>query len=300
MGRNPKFRATSPASGPLPIGHPRGTHRSQVFQFFSYFDLARTMTDYYKKSSMIYKNFTSIFPLVYKASGTLLNTCSDLLCAGLTFYKKSPHSPHMNFTESSRTSAEKRAVQHLTEVYLDNPFTGSEEEMALIMMMFRNKQGSVGVEEILCNLLGLTQNNEKHGFDGIDSTTGIMYELKPSQSATATYNDVTEGKLRTMKNDKDNKVIFEVHIEGKLLFIAKVAGKLMAEILEERYNNKKRKIQSGDDIGSRQTHNISLLGFIKRFGVGEVEVLFYKKNALMQKKLLHLLNLTENVNKLDI
>lgn len=213
----------------------------------------------------------------------------------------------MNFTVSSipSTEAQTEAIRLLTEVYSDKPFTGTGTEMALIMMMMLNKQGSVGVEEILCRLLGLIQNREKHGFDGQHPETKVLYELKPGQAASATYNDVTPEKIRLMTESPNNKVIFEVHLQGKVLFIAQVSGKNVAKMLLDRYLRKKKKILLGEADGTRQTHTISLTAYVKEFGTSDVEVLFYNPHIGTSKLgvssvLVKTLGLTVPVNKLQI
>jgi hypothetical protein len=249
---------------------------SSLFGSVSYFDYGSSMTRIYKKSRSIFSKIK------------------------LDFINQTCRLDGMDFTTTEKTHSELGAIRCLKEIYLGREFTGTDIERALVMMMMLNKQGSVGVEEILCEILGLTQNNSKHGFDGVDLETGIMYELKPSKEALATYNDVTPEKINTMTNTVGNTMIFEVHTEGRLKFIAEVSGKLVAEILFDLYTARKENIKKGKSEGSRQTHKVSLHAFIKRFGAGQVNVLFYDPDGdPISKNNKKALGLVGPINKLD-
>ena len=65
------------------------------------------------------------------------------------------------------------AMLHFAQIYTGQPFTGTQVERELIMMMLTNSQGSVGLEEALCGILNLKQTVSKHGFDAIDTVTNV-------------------------------------------------------------------------------------------------------------------------------
>lgn len=203
------------------------------------------------------------------------------------------------------------SVKLICEIYLGKPYTGTEREYGLLkMMLIKNKQGSTGVEPALCYVLGLDQNVDKHGFDARHPHTMTLIELKPSagiNSPDATYNDVTTKKIKELEDTPNNKIIYAVHSEGKLVFMAMVDGKLLAEILKEKYLLTEDKNFSQENtskgVGNRktrrQTHKISLLSFVKKFGADKVTVLFYKPHNDFQESLVESLKLKEPVDNIS-
>lgn len=206
------------------------------------------------------------------------------------------------------------SVKLICEIYLNKPYTGTQREYGLLkMMLIKNKQGSTGVESAVCYILGLYQNTEKHGFDAMHPRASTLIELKPSTSISspeATYNDLTIKKIKELEDTPNNKIIYAIHDEGKLVFMGMVSGKLFSQILKEKYLLKESKNFSEENVSKntgdrkvyRQTHKVSLLSFIKKFGEKEVTVLFYVPNNKLQKNLVKALGLknpVDNLNKFD-
>jgi len=200
---------------------------------------------------------------------------------------------------SMNTTARCIAMKHFAQIYTGQPFTGSNEERELIMIMLTNSQGSVGLEEVLCTLLKLKQAVTKHGFDAVDEKTGVRFELKPSMllSPIARYNDVTEKKIAELKGCK-NELVFETHIDGRMIFLAKIDGQKLAKVLEEKYLNRKAKIETGKTKGTRQSHGIRINELIEQFGANSIDVVYYFPHSKFNKTTKKLLNLTKEVNNL--
>jgi hypothetical protein len=197
------------------------------------------------------------------------------------------------------TTPRSQAMKHFAQIYTGKPYTGSPEERELIMMMLTNSQGSVGLEEVICTLLNLKQVVTKHGFDAIDEKTGAFFELKPSMlfSPVARYNDVTEKKIAELKNCK-NELVFETHIDGRMIFLAKIDGQKLVEMLEEKYLKRKAKIETGKTKGTRQSHGVKINEIIHRFGAKSIDVVYYFPHDKFNKTTKKLLNLTKEVNNL--
>ena len=190
---------------------------------------------------------------------------------------------------------------HFAQVYTGQPFTGTQVERELIMMMLTNSQGSVGLEEALCGILNLQQTVSKHGFDAIDTATNVRYELKPSMQhkPTARYNDVTPKKIHEM-NQCENIVVFEVHCDGRMIFLAKVDGKNVATLLQEKFIARQKSIETGknENKGTRQSHGIFLNEIVARFGKKSVDVVYYFPSDNFHKPTKKLLGLNAEINNL--
>lgn len=203
-----------------------------------------------------------------------------------------------------------RAVKLIKERLFKQTFTGDETARELVdMMLIYNKQGSTGVEDVLCSKLGLHINVEKHGFDARHPETSTLLELKPSRnidSLSATYNDLTIKKIKELETTPNNKVVFAGFCDGEMVIIAMVPGQSFSKILAEKYTVKEEKIfgeentskEAGEEKIHRQTHSISLLSVIKKLGKEQVEVLFYTPHHRLQKSLIKTLELTNPVDKL--
>jgi hypothetical protein len=193
------------------------------------------------------------------------------------------------------------AMQHFAQVYTGQPFTGTPIERELIMIMLTNSQGSVGLEEALCDVLKLKQTVSKHGFDAIDEKTQVRYELKPSMQSkpTARYNDLTPKKIDEL-NECKNVVVFETHFQGRMIFLAKVNGKHVATLLQEKFIARQKSIEAGksENKGSRQSHGIYLNEIVARFGKKSVEVVYYFPSDNFHKPTKKLLGLNAEVNNL--
>lgn len=202
------------------------------------------------------------------------------------------------------------AVELIEQRLFNQPFTGDEKHRQLVdMMLIYNKQGSTGVEDVLCSKLGLHINVEKHGFDARHPETSTLLELKPSRnidSLSATYNDLTTKKIKELETTPNNKVIFAGFCDGEMVIIAMAPGQSFSKILAEKYTVKEGKIfgeenaskEAGEEKMHRQTHSISLLSVIKKLGKEQVEVLFYNPHHRLQKSLIKTLELTNPVDKL--
>jgi hypothetical protein len=213
-----------------------------------------------------------------------------------------------NFEPIIKTEPEKRCEELLAEIYMDKPFTGTDVERAFCKMMLTNKQGSVGIESVLCNELGLYENKHKHGFDGKHRLTGAFVELKPNTdlSSSGTYNDVTPKKINELMNTPDNIVMFASHVprEGKLALVVMLPGKNIAAMLDEKMKAREKKIlgrmNEGKKTGTRQTHSISLRAYIKKYGSTALEVIYYKsKIDGVSDKMKKALNLTSDINLME-
>jgi hypothetical protein len=213
-----------------------------------------------------------------------------------------------NFEPIIKTEAEKRCEELLAEIYMDKPFTGTDVERAFCKMMLTNKQGSVGIESVLCNELGLYQNKHKHGFDGKHRLTGAFVELKPNTdlSSSGTYNDVTPKKINELMDTPYNVVIFAAHVpsEGRLALAVMLYGKNIAAMLDEKMKAREKKIlermNEGKKTGTRQTHSISLQAYIEKYGTSATEVIYYKSTIDgISNKLKKALNLTSDINLIE-
>jgi hypothetical protein len=191
------------------------------------------------------------------------------------------------------------AMLHFAQIYTGQPFTGTQVERELIMMMLTNSQGSVGLEEALCGILNLQQTVSKHGFDAIDTATNVRYELKPSMQhkPTARYNDLTPKKIDEL-NECNNIVVFETHCQGQMIFLAKVDGKHVATLLQEKFIARQKSIEANKNKGTRQSHGIYLNEIIERFGKNSVEVVYYFPSDNFHKPTKKLLGLNAEVNNL--
>ena len=191
---------------------------------------------------------------------------------------------------------------HFAQIYTGQPFTGTQVERELIMMMLTNSQGSVGLEEALCGILNLKQTVSKHGFDAIDTVTNVRYELKPTMQhkPTARYNDVTLKKIHEM-NGCNNIVVFETHCRGQMIFLAKVDGKHVATLLQEKFIARQKSIEAdkGKGKGTRQSHGIYLNEIIERFGKNSVDVVYYVPNNNFHSETKQLLELKHAVNRIS-
>ena len=194
------------------------------------------------------------------------------------------------------------AMLHFAQIYTGQPFTGTQVERELIMMMLTNSQGSVGLEEALCGILNLKQTVSKHGFDAIDTVTNVRYELKPTMQhkPTARYNDVTPKKIHEM-NGCNNIVVFETHCQGQMIFLAKVDGKHVATLLQEKFIARQKSIEAdkGKGKGTRQSHGIYLNEIIERFGKNSVDVVYYVPNNNFHSETKQLLELKHAVNRIS-
>ena len=194
------------------------------------------------------------------------------------------------------------AMLHFAQIYTGQPFTGTQVERELIMMMLTNSQGSVGLEEALCGILNLKQTVSKHGFDAIDAETNVRYELKPTMQhkPTARYNDVTPKKIHEM-NGCNNIVVFETHCQGQMIFLAKVDGKHVATLLQEKFIARQKSIEAdkGKGKGTRQSHGIYLNEIIERFGKNSVDVVYYVPNNNFHSETKQLLELKHAVNRIS-
>jgi hypothetical protein len=213
-----------------------------------------------------------------------------------------------NFESVIKTEAEKRCEELLAQIYMDKRFNGTDVERAFCKMMLTNKQGSVGIESVLCNELGLYQNKHKHGFDGKHSLTGVFFELKPNAdlSSSATYNDVTPKKINELMDTPNNIVTFASHTpnEGRLALAVMVSGKNVATMLDEKMKAREKKIlermNEGKKTGTRQTHSVSLWAYIEKYGSAALEVIYYKSTIEgVSNKLKKALNLTSDINLID-
>ena len=191
---------------------------------------------------------------------------------------------------------------HFAQIYTGQPFTGTQVERELIMMMLTNSQGSVGLEEALCGILNLKQTVSKHGFDAIDTATNVRYELKPTMQnkPTARYNDVTLKKIHEM-NGCNNIVVFETHCQGQMIFLAKVDGKHVATLLQEKFIARQKSIEAdkGKGKGTRQSHGIYLKEIVERFGKNSVDVVYYVPNNNFHSETKQLLELKHAVNRIS-
>ena len=194
------------------------------------------------------------------------------------------------------------AMLHFAQIYTGQPFTGTQVERELIMMMLTNSQGSVGLEEALCGILNLKQTVSKHGFDAIDAETNVRYELKPTMQhkPTARYNDVTPKKIHEM-NGCNNIVVFETHCQGQMIFLAKVDGKHVATLLQEKFIARQKSIEAdkGKGKGTRQSHGIYLKEIVERFGKNSVDVVYYVPNNNFHSETKQLLELKHAVNRIS-
>ena len=194
------------------------------------------------------------------------------------------------------------AMLHFAQIYTGQPFTGTQVERELIMMMLTNSQGSVGLEEALCGILNLKQTVSKHGFDAIDTVTNVRYELKPTMQhkPTARYNDVTPKKIHEM-NGCNNIVVFETHCQGQMIFLAKVDGKHVATLLQEKFIARQKSIEAdkGKGKGTRQSHGIYLNEIVERFGKNSVDVVYYVPNNNFHSETKQLLELKHAVNRIS-
>jgi len=193
------------------------------------------------------------------------------------------------------------AMLHFAQIYTGQPFTGTQVERELIMIMLTNSQGSVGLEEALCDVLKLKQTVSKHGFDAIDEKTGVRYELKPSMRSTpkATYNDLTPKKINEL-NECKNVVVFETHFQGRMIFLAKVNGKHVAILLQEKFIARQKSIKASknENKGTRHSHAISLNEIVERFGKKSVDVVYYFPSDNFHKPTKKLLGLNAEINNL--
>ena len=194
------------------------------------------------------------------------------------------------------------AMLHFAQIYTGQPFTGTQVERELIMMMLTNSQGSVGLEEALCGILNLKQTVSKHGFDAIDTVTNVRYELKPTMQhkPTARYNDVTPKKIHEM-NGCNNIVVFETHCQGQMIFLAKVDGKHVATLLQEKFIARQKSIEADKNKGkgTRQSHGIYLNEIVERFGKNSVDVVYYVPNNNFHSETKQLLELKHAVNRIS-
>lgn len=166
-------------------------------------------------------------------------------------------------------------MQKMLDVYLGRPPSGTPDEIGYIKMMLNNDQGSTGVEEMMARILNIEKLDPKHGFDAIDYNNNQHVEFKPTTTdyPTATYNDVTPKKIDDLMATRSS-LVYEVHHLGELMFMASVSGKHASEMLRDKYNAKLKKIKDGENIGTRQTHTLSLLSLVNKYGKDAVNVMF--------------------------
>ena len=195
-----------------------------------------------------------------------------------------------------------KAIQFLTELLMEQPFTGDKDHRELCMMMLNSQQGSTGLEEALCEILDIKKIADKHGFDAVDEN-GIHYELKPTKDIkklAVTYNDITDKKLDSMRSC-ENVFVFVTAEDGKLTFLMMVDGKLIVKLLEESYYkveivNKKR-IENGE-APRRASLSVSMTNIVNTFTRDSINVLFFKANSGVARKIGKYLGLTTDINKL--
>ena len=195
-----------------------------------------------------------------------------------------------------------KAVQFLTELLMDHPFSGDKDHRELCMMMLNGQQGSTGLEEALCEILNITKIADKHGFDAVDEN-GIHYELKPTKDVkklSVTYNDITDKKLDSMRSCENVFVLATVE-DGKLTFLMMVDGKLIVTLLQESYYkveivNKKR-IECGE-APRRASLSVSMNNIVNTFTRDSINVVYFKANSGVAKKIGKYLGLTADINKL--
>jgi len=65
----------------------------------------------------------------------------------------------VNFDPIEKTQSELRCEELLAQIYMGKDFDGTDVEKAFCKKMLTNKQGSVGVEEVLCKQLGFIKIN---------------------------------------------------------------------------------------------------------------------------------------------
>lgn len=210
---------------------------------------------------------------------------------------------YQNFDPVKKTEAEKEACKLLGQLYMGEEFTGDEVNRALCMMMLKNKQGSVGIEEVLCEKLGLDQNTHKNGFDGKHKNTNELYELKPKSDIDgprAMFNDITPAKIEQMETTPNFKVVVgSSNKDGKLVFMVVLSGKNVAQLLKIKYYKRRESIGSGDTIGTRHTPSVSVLEYFNHFKFSGLKVVYYKKQKGFQQKLIDNLGLTYEINEID-
>ena len=195
-----------------------------------------------------------------------------------------------------------RHIQFIVELVMGYTFSGDNNHRELCMMMLNSQQGSTGLEESLCEILGITKIADKHGFDAIDDS-GTYYELKPTKDIkkmSVTYNDITDKKINSMRNC-ENIFVFATIESGELTFLATVDGKLIATLLQESYYkvaivNKKRMEDGGQP--RRASLQISLFNIVKTFTNGSINVLYFKLKSNTAKRIHKYLPLTSDINKL--
>lgn len=210
---------------------------------------------------------------------------------------------YMNFEPVKKTKAEEEVYKLLSQFYMGEEFTGDEKDRAFCMMMVTNKQGSVGIEEVLCQKLGLDKNTHKNGFDGRHKNTKELYELKPKadlDTPRAMFNDLTIEKIHQMETTPNNKVVIASHTkDGKLVFVVILSGKNVAQLLKIKYHKRIEKIMSGGKTGTRQTPSVSVLEYFNQFKFSDLNVVYYKKQKGFQQTLVNKLGLNSEINELD-
>ena len=210
---------------------------------------------------------------------------------------------YQNFDPVKKTEAEEEACKLLGQLYTGEEFTGDELDRAFCMMMLKNKQGSVGIEEVLCQKLGLDQNTHKNGFDGKHKNTNELYELKPKSDIDgprAMFNDITPAKIEQMETTPNFKVVVgSSNKDGKLVFMVVLSGKNVAQLLKLKYYKRKESIGSGDTIGTRHTPSVSVLEYFNHFKFSGLKVVYYKKQKGFQQSLIDNLGLTSDINEID-
>lgn len=210
---------------------------------------------------------------------------------------------YQNFDPVKKTEAEKEACKLLGQLYMGEEFTGDEVNRALCMLMLKNKQGSVGIEEVLCEKLGLDQNTHKNGFDGKHKNTNELYELKPKSDIDrprAMFNDISPAKIEQMETTPNLKVVVaSSNKDGELVFMVVLSGKNVAQLLKLKYYKRKESIGSGDTIGTRHTPSVSVLEYFNHFKFSGLKVVYYKKQKGFQQSLIDNLGLTSDINEID-
>ena len=209
---------------------------------------------------------------------------------------------YQNFDPVKKTEAEEEACKLLGQLYTGEEFTGDELDRAFCMMMLKNKQGSVGIEEVLCQKLGLDQNTHKNGFDGKHKNTNELYELKPNSARRprAMFNDISPAKIEQMETTPNLKVVVaSSNKDGKLVFMVVLSGKNVAQLLKLKYYKRKESIGSGDTIGTRHTPSVSVLEYFNHFKFSGLKVVYYKKQKGFQQSLIDNLGLTSDINEID-
>lgn len=209
---------------------------------------------------------------------------------------------YQNFDPVKKTKAEEEACKLLGQLYTGEEFTGDELDRAFCMMMLKNKQGSVGIEEVLCQKLGLDQNTHKNGFDGKHKNTNELYELKPNSARRprAMFNDITPAKIEQMETTPNLKVVVaSSNKDGELVFMVVLSGKNVAQLLKLKYYKRRESIGSNDTIGTRHTPSVSVFEYFNHFKFSGLKVVYYKKQKGFQQKLIDNLGLTCEINELD-